>query len=108
MTKALLNNSTEITPMGYFYKYTCSDRSINLCIQWDACHELFSVLLLASELQGSVNILSVLDEGKLSYTQNILICNALNVPRFCCQISKILRHYEFNLQAKCVLFVLTT
>lgn len=70
--------------------------------------QIFSVLLLTSELQGSVNILSVLDEGKLLYTQNILICNALNVPQFCCQISKILRRYEFNLQVKCVLFDLTT
>ena len=56
--------------------------------------QIFSVLLLllTSELQGSVNILSVLDEGKLFYTQNILIRNALNVPRFCCQISKTLRY----------------
>ena len=29
--------------MGYFYKYTCSDQSINLCILWDAFHELFCV-----------------------------------------------------------------
>lgn len=70
--------------------------------------QIFSVLLLTSELQGAVNILSVLDEGKLLYTQTILICNALNVPRFCRQISKILRRYEFNLQVKCILFDLTT
>ena len=28
---------------GYFYKYTCSDQSIDLCILRDACHELFCI-----------------------------------------------------------------
>ena len=27
--------------MVYFYKYTCSDQGIDLCILLDACHELF-------------------------------------------------------------------
>lgn len=40
----MLNNSTEITQMRYFHKYTCSDRPINLNVLWDACHELFRVL----------------------------------------------------------------
>lgn len=40
----MLNNSTEITQMRYFHKYTCSDRPINLYVLWDACHELFRVL----------------------------------------------------------------
>lgn len=40
----MLNNSTEITQMRYFHKHTCSDRSINLYVLWDACHELFRVL----------------------------------------------------------------
>ena len=31
--------ATEITWMGYFYKYTCSDQCIDLCILQDACHE---------------------------------------------------------------------
>ena len=35
--------ATEITRTGYFYKYTCSDRSIDLCIIRNACHELFCV-----------------------------------------------------------------
>ena len=33
--------ATEITWMGYFYKYTCSDRGIDLCVLQDACNELF-------------------------------------------------------------------
>ena len=35
--------ATEITRTGYLYKYTCSDRLINLCILRDACHELFCI-----------------------------------------------------------------
>ena len=35
--------ATEITRTGYFYKYSCSDRSIVLCIPRDAFHELFCV-----------------------------------------------------------------
>ena len=35
--------ATEITRTGYFYKYTCSDRSIDLCIIRNGCHELFCV-----------------------------------------------------------------
>ena len=34
--------ATEITWMGYFYKYTCSDQCIDLCILQDACHELLN------------------------------------------------------------------
>ena len=33
--------ATEITRMGYFYKYTCSYQVIDLCILRDARHELF-------------------------------------------------------------------
>ena len=29
--------------MRYFYKYTGSDQSINLCVLRDSCHELFSI-----------------------------------------------------------------
>ena len=32
--------TTEITRTGNFYKCTCSDRSIDLCVLRDACHEL--------------------------------------------------------------------
>ena len=41
--------------MGYFYKYTCSDRCINLCILQDACHELFCFFgdFHASGMQGA-------------------------------------------------------
>ena len=31
--------------MEYFYKYTCSDQSINLCILRDACHEIIILCL---------------------------------------------------------------
>ena len=30
--------ATKITRTGYFYKYTCSNRLINLCVLRDACH----------------------------------------------------------------------
>ena len=45
----------EITWMGYFYKYTCSDRCINLCILQDAWHELFCFFgdFYASGMQGA-------------------------------------------------------
>ena len=35
--------ATEITRTGYFYKYTCSHRSIDLCVLPGAYHELFCV-----------------------------------------------------------------
>ena len=41
--QSLIITATEITQTGCFYKYTCSDQSINLCILRDACHELFCV-----------------------------------------------------------------
>ena len=37
----MIITATEITRTGYFYKYTCSDRSIGLCFLWDAHRELF-------------------------------------------------------------------
>ena len=46
--------ATEITQKGYFYTYTCSDRSIDLCVLRDACYELFCVFgdFYASGTQG--------------------------------------------------------
>ena len=41
--QSLIITATEITQTGCFYKYTCSDQSINLCILRDACYELFCV-----------------------------------------------------------------
>ena len=36
--------ATEIKQMGYFSKYTCLVQSIiDLCILWNACHELFCI-----------------------------------------------------------------
>ena len=35
--------TTEIKQMGYFSKYTCLVQSIDLCILWNACHELFCI-----------------------------------------------------------------
>ena len=40
---AAVVTTTEITRTGYFYKYTCSNQSLNLCVLWDACYELFCV-----------------------------------------------------------------
>ena len=50
--------------MGYFYKYTCSDRGIDLCILLDACHELFCFFgdFYASGMQDA--------EGAFHSTQN--------------------------------------
>ena len=40
---AAMITATEITRTGYFYKYTSSDRSIDLCVLRNACYELFCV-----------------------------------------------------------------
>ena len=42
LTTAIIT-STEIMQTGYFYRYTCLDQSIGLCVLWDACYELFWV-----------------------------------------------------------------
>ena len=42
----LKHNTIKITRTGYFYKYlqyTCSDRSIDLCVLWDRCFDCFCV-----------------------------------------------------------------
>ena len=38
-----IKTATEITRTGYFYKYTCSDRSIELYVLRDAWHGLFCI-----------------------------------------------------------------
>ena len=40
---AAVITATEITRTEYLYKYTCSDRSIDLYVLRKACHELFCV-----------------------------------------------------------------
>jgi len=55
LTVAIMT-ATEITQTGYFYKYTCSDPLINLCVRWDACHELLFCIFgdfLASGMQDA-------------------------------------------------------
>ena len=42
LTKAIIT-STEIMQTEYFYRYTCLDQSINLCVLSDECYELFCV-----------------------------------------------------------------
>ena len=42
LTKAIIT-ATEIMQMGYFYRYTCLYQSIDLCVLWGACYELFCV-----------------------------------------------------------------
>ena len=39
----LKQNTIKVTWTGYFYKYTCSDQSIDLCVLWDTCHDWFCV-----------------------------------------------------------------
>ena len=70
--------ATEITRTGYFYKYTCSDRLIDLCILRDACHELFCIFgdFYASGMQDAevTKSLTVLNSG-LYKIQTINLCN---------------------------------
>ena len=65
--------ATEITQMGFIYKYTFSDQSIDLCILWDAYHELFFVFgdFYVSGMQNAEVTKSLKGPGK-SFSSKIV------------------------------------
>ena len=66
--------ATEITWMGYFYKYTWSDLLIDLCILWHACHELFWIFgdFYASETQDAEVTKSLHNYFKFNFPHPLL------------------------------------